>query len=270
MHLPFLKLAISAIAVLTALPAVAAPTCEYPKEAIEIGGRIPPKHIALTFDDGPDPATTPRILDVLKKYRIKATFFLVGENIAGNEAIVRRELREGHHIGNHTWTHPHLPLIHRRAVEDELFKTTRLLERFRDSGPRMARFPFGESTCYAEAATRAMRSEIVGWDVDSCDWSYEEGLDKSDCVPRELRSKFRANYIGWIDHQLAETKGGVVLMHDAQKYEADHFEQELKHLMAQGYKFVDLKTMLSARGRLRATLDTSRRAPHAPQRSSSF
>ena len=61
------------------------------------------RHIALTIDDGPDPNTTGRILDVLLEHEAKATFFLIGENIAGNEAIVRRMLAEGHEIGNHGW-----------------------------------------------------------------------------------------------------------------------------------------------------------------------
>ena len=66
--------------------------------------------IALTFDDGPHPQYTPLILDILKEYNVHATFFLIGENAERNPELVRRILREGHEIGNHTYLHKNLPL----------------------------------------------------------------------------------------------------------------------------------------------------------------
>ncbi len=217
-----------------------APVCRYPKEAIDIPDEPPVHKIALTFDDGPNPETTPHVLDVLKKYNIKATFFLIGENIVDNENIVRRELREGHNIGNHTYTHPHLPLTGDAQMHHEFLKTDALLTKFPKKRARVARFPFGESTCQAEAFVESLHYNIIGWDIDSCDWSYGEGLEKSDCVPAAFKAQYAANYEGWIDYQLAAAKGGVVLMHDAEKYEADHLENEIKHLRSQGFEFVEL------------------------------
>src|ERR1700752_2678322 len=66
------------------------------------------KSIALTFDDGPDPKWTPAILDILKRHNIKATFFLIGQNAVDNPDLVRRIFREGHEIGNHSFTHPNM------------------------------------------------------------------------------------------------------------------------------------------------------------------
>src|SRR6476646_7871668 len=67
--------------------------------------RVDQPYVAMTFDDGPSPETTPRLLDMLKQRNIKATFFLIGENAAANPDLVRRILAEGHELGNHTWTH---------------------------------------------------------------------------------------------------------------------------------------------------------------------
>ena len=179
---------------------------------------------------------------MLKKYNIKTTFFLIGENIKGNEAIVRRELSEGHNIGVHTWTHPHIPKISIRAMHAEIDKTIKLIETFPKARPHVMRFPYGESTCTAETYVQSKGYDIVGWHLDSCDWSYGEGLAKSDCVNPELQKRFKAGYEEWIDYQLDHNpvNGGIILMHDAEEYEAKNLEKEILHLKAEGYEFVEL------------------------------
>lgn len=219
-----------------------APACKFPEQATKIPDPVPKGRIALTFDDGPNPDTTPHVLDILKKYNIKATFFLIGSNIDGPEAIalVKRELREGHNIGNHTWTHPHMGQVSEAQVRTEIDKTDKILSQFKKNRPRVMRFPYGESSCYAEEYVESKHYNIVGWDLDSCDWSYGEGIQKSDCVSPELQKKYADGYQGWIDEQLKTTPGGVILMHDAEEYEAKHLEQEILHLKAEGYAFVEL------------------------------
>ena len=107
------------------------------------------------------------------------------------------------------------------------------------------RFPYGDSSCTAEATAENLHYNIVGWDIDSCDWSFEDGLPDGSCIEEEsLRSKFRHDYEGWIDYQLAETPGGVVLMHDAQKYTARHLEHLIRHLEREGYTFTTLDSGL--------------------------
>ena len=76
--------------------------------------------IALTFDDGPHPVYTPQILDTLKEYGVHATFFLIGENAERNPELVRRILREGHEIGNHSDTHPNMPTLSREDMAKEI------------------------------------------------------------------------------------------------------------------------------------------------------
>ena len=85
-----------------------------------------PKKVALSFDDGPDPEWTPRILDILKKYNAPATFFMIGEEAEDNVGVMKRVYREGHEIGNHTFTHPDISEISTRQVDLQLNLTERL------------------------------------------------------------------------------------------------------------------------------------------------
>src|SRR2546425_6226480 len=84
--------------------------------------------VALTFDDGPDPTWTPLILDTLASRGAKATFFIIGENAELHPELLRRELRDGHEIGNHTFTHPNLAFVGPRLTRYELSATERLIE----------------------------------------------------------------------------------------------------------------------------------------------
>ena len=217
-------------------------TCRYSQEAIDIPGPIPFNKLALTFDDGPNPDTTPRVLDVLRKYNIKATFFLIGENMVGNESLVKRILRDGHAIGNHTFTHPHLGELNAGQIRREILKTERLLKHFHLTGARLTRFPYGESSCTAEKIAESRHYNIVGWHADSCDWSFQDGLPDGQCIGDEnLRDRFRNDYEGWLDFQLAGPRGGVVLMHDSQPFTADHVEGLIQHWISEGYSFIELQ-----------------------------
>src|SRR2546427_6572239 len=80
-------------------------------------------YIAMTFDDGPSAKLTPKLLDLLAAHHIKATFFLIGQNVAENPDIVAREAREGHEIANHSWSHPNLAKMSDAGVRDQLHKT---------------------------------------------------------------------------------------------------------------------------------------------------
>ena len=80
-------------------------------------------YIAMTFDDGPSPANTTRLLDILKQRNIKVTFFMIGPNVVAHPEIARRALAEGHEIGNHSWTHPQLSKLSDQRVAEEITKT---------------------------------------------------------------------------------------------------------------------------------------------------
>ena len=98
-----------------------------------------PHKLALTFDDGPDPAWTPKILDILKQYNVKGTFLVIGEEAQDNLGLLKRYVREGHEIGNHTFTHPDISEISQRQLELELNLTERLFAA--ETGRSAAVFP---------------------------------------------------------------------------------------------------------------------------------
>jgi peptidoglycan-N-acetylglucosamine deacetylase len=101
-----------------------------------------PGHVALTFDDGPDPEWTPRILDILKQERVKATFFIIGQNGQADPALVQRIVDEGHDIGNHSFTHPTLDEIHEGLTRVELNATRMLIESLTGRTTRLFRPPY--------------------------------------------------------------------------------------------------------------------------------
>ncbi|MFJ1707480.1 polysaccharide deacetylase family protein [Kitasatospora sp. NPDC088346] len=127
--------------------------------------------LALTIDDGPDPTYTPAVLKILDEHRIAATFFLVGENAARYPDLVREIAARGHHIANHTWSHPDLRSLSETAARDELGRTSDLLYATTGRAPTWFRAPGGDFT---EASLRfgaELGMRPMSWSVDPRDWS---------------------------------------------------------------------------------------------------
>ncbi|MGW7448241.1 polysaccharide deacetylase family protein [Kitasatospora sp. NPDC054795] len=127
--------------------------------------------VALTIDDGPDPRHTPTVLTLLEQYGIRATFFLIGENVVEHPALVREIADRGHHIANHTWTHPDLRHLSETKVRDELERTSDLLHRTTGRQPTWFRAPGGDwsEASLKVAADLGMRN--MAWSVDPRDWA---------------------------------------------------------------------------------------------------
>ena len=130
-----------------------------------------PGELALTFDDGPNPAWTPRLLDVLATYGVRATFFMVGNHAASEPALVRRIVAAGHLIGNHSWSHPNLALISSRRVEQELVRTSDTLQQIAGKPVRLFRPPFGARRPIVLRTARALGMTPVLWNAMTSDWS---------------------------------------------------------------------------------------------------
>src|SRR5207302_11052238 len=103
-------------------------------------------NIAMTFDDGPSAKLTPKLLDLLAAHHIKATFFLIGQNVAENPEIVAREAREGHEVANHSWSHPNLGKMSDDGVRGQLRKTDDAIRSAVGHAPTLMRPPYGSIT----------------------------------------------------------------------------------------------------------------------------
>ncbi|HUB53019.1 MAG TPA: polysaccharide deacetylase family protein [Terracidiphilus sp.] len=129
-----------------------------------------PGEIALTFDDGPNPAWTPRLLDTLAKHEVKATFFMLGKFAEEQKELVRRVAAEGHLIGNHTWTHPKLSTSSASRIEGELRLTKEVLEQIVGARVKLFRPPFGARRPAVFRIARELGLEPVLWNAMTNDW----------------------------------------------------------------------------------------------------
>lgn len=129
------------------------------------------KEVALTFDDGPDDVWTPRILDVLSRHGVKATFMCVGQRIQRNPQVFQRIVGEGHVVGNHSWDHPNLTKISIEEVRTEVHQTENEMERLAGVRPNFFRPPYGALNADVIREIMSLHYKIILWNVDSLDWA---------------------------------------------------------------------------------------------------
>lgn len=139
------------------------------------GGR----EVLLTFDDGPHPTWTPRLLDCLAQENIKGVFFVLGQRVAttGGRAIVERVFREGHRIGSHSYSHPDLTKLSEAAVRKELVDTEKLIGEFLTSN-KLFRPPYGAHSSTVDRVVKELGYTMMLWTVDSNDWRTENRSSK--------------------------------------------------------------------------------------------
>lgn len=189
--------------------------------------RTPSPAVAMTFDDGPHPSQTPRLLDMLRERGLKATFYLIGNRVVHYPAIARRIAEEGHEIGNHSWSHPFLNRLDQSTVIREIDQTTNAIYQVTGRPPVTFRPPYG-------AFTRSQRTWLHGvrtlptilWSVDPQDW-------------RRPGASVVANRILSHAH-----RGGIILSHDIHRPTIDAMPATLDGLTARGFQFVTVSQML--------------------------
>lgn len=140
--------------------------------------------VALTFDDGPDPASTPRLLDMLAAHQARATFFMVGVRAERHPELVARVAAGGHVIGNHSWDHPSFPLITGRQRREQIRACGRAIS---PHGHRLFRPPFGDQDLTSWLDARWMGYRVVAWNVAAYDWLDHDGPTIADMVMAELQ-----------------------------------------------------------------------------------
>jgi peptidoglycan/xylan/chitin deacetylase (PgdA/CDA1 family) len=191
--------------------------------SVHVDGR----YIALTFDDGPNQKLTPRLLDLLAEHHIHATFFVVGENAAEYPEILQRAVREGHEIGNHTWSHPNLAKMSDENVRSQIKRTEEAITNAIGSRPTLFRPPYGSVTPHQKHFIRdELGYEIILWEVDPLDWKNPGPSVVSSRILKETRP------------------GSIVLAHDIHAQTIQAMPATLTELEAKGFKFVTVSELL--------------------------
>ncbi|MEX2461613.1 MAG: polysaccharide deacetylase family protein [Paenibacillaceae bacterium] len=172
---------------------------KYP-QFFRLNGSIKESKIALTFDDGPDNKYTPAILDVLRKYHVKATFFVLGVRAEANPAVIKRIINEGHAIGNHSYNHANPAKLTEAQFEKQFTHTQVILHKLIGYEPKLIRTPYGalQENQLRWAAKNGLVA--VNWDIDSLDWKE---LNASQVLANILEHTHRGAII------LQHSAGGV-------------------------------------------------------------
>lgn len=185
-------------------------------------------YIAITFDDGPNGKLTPKLLDLLGEKKIKATFFVLGENAVRYPAILKRAFTEGHEIGNHSWSHTNFAKASEERVRTELQKTEDVIWQAIGVRPTIMRPPYGELTpSQRQWVYTEFGYSVVLWDVDPLDWK-EPGPA---VIAERIVGKARA--------------GSIVLSHDIHAQTIAAMPGALDGLIAKGFKFVTVSELLA-------------------------
>lgn len=184
------------------------------------------KYVALTFDDGPSPRCTPRLLDGLKERGVHATFFVVGCQVVKDPDIVIRMAAEGHQIGNHSYDHQELDKLPPQEAARDMQKNEDLLCELLGEGAYWLRPPYG---LLSDAELEGITVPVVGWSVDTEDWKSKDAAKILDVIYREV------------------SDGDIILLHDRYLNSVEAALQAVDHLRQQGYRFVTVAELLALR-----------------------
>jgi len=186
-------------------------------------------YIAITFDDGPSATLTPKLLDILAAHHIKTTFFVIGENVVEHPEIVARAAREGHEIGNHSWSHPNFGKMSDEGVRGQVQRTDDAIKEATGTRPILLRPPYGSITARQKRWIHDQFGyQIILWDVDPYDWKRPG--------PSVVRNRI-----------LKETQpGSIVLSHDIHPGTIEAMPSTFDALEAKGFKFVTVSELIQA------------------------
>lgn len=178
-------------------------------------------NICLTFDDGPDPVMTPKVLDLLKRYNIRATFFLIGKAIHKNQDLAKRIHKEGHIIGCHTFNHKStFPMYSLSKMENEITQTNILIKAITLKKTVLFRPPFGITNPNIKKVLRKLKMNSVGWDIRSLDTITKD----TDKLYRKVKKGI-------------DKGGSIILFHDRCETTLGILEQVILHCKNKGLNF---------------------------------
>lgn len=240
------RVKVGSLALLTlALAALPCPPARNPDQAVSGTARIPAgPYVALTFDDGPKPSTTTVLLDGLAKRGVHATFFVIGENVEGNELLLQRMEGEGHQIGLHTYHHKCLDGLNAADLDAEVNSLKESLSALLGRESFMLRPPYG---LMSGANLARADAPIILWSVDPEDWSDRNTQRQVSVILNSVKD------------------GDIILLHDIYSSSVDTALQVVDALMAQGYHFVTVEQLFAIRGRTPENGTVYRKLPPSPE-----
>lgn len=193
------------------------------EEKEEEGEELQEKKIAITFDDGPHPVYTEKLLDGLKEREVKATFFVLGQNVEKYPEIIERMKEEGHIIGNHTYSHIQLRSTNRQQFRDELVLTNESISGITGQEVQYVRPPYGT---WDKKLEEELNMFPVLWNVDPNDWC----TGNADKVTKNIVNKAKEN--------------SIILLHDCYQSSVDAALASIDILTQEGYEFVTVEELL--------------------------
>ncbi|GGE68126.1 peptidoglycan-N-acetylglucosamine deacetylase [Priestia taiwanensis] len=201
------------------------------KYAYAFSGPYNKAEVAITFDDGPDLGFTPQLLQKLKKYNVKATFFLLGQNIEKHPEMVKRIANEGHLLANHSYSHPNYAKLSLEEFKEQINKTNNLIKDLVGYSPRFVRPPYGSITEEQLSWATKKKLMIVQWSVDTLDW---KGLSGDEIANKVMGGSF---------------PGSVLLQHSASgvplQGTVDSLDKFIPAMQKKGVRFVLLTKMFN-------------------------
>ncbi len=183
--------------------------------------------VALTFDDGPYPPVTKKILETLEKYDARATFFVMGNRMDLYGETAKLVFDSGNQIGNHSYSHKDLTKLDKKGIEQEVDYSNECINQVADVGDAFLRPPYGAKN---EKVSEFVKVPMIGWCVDTLDW---KSRDKN-AVFEEIKKSV--------------SDGAIILMHDLYPSTADAIELAVPWLIEQGYQVVTVEEMFEAKG----------------------
>ncbi len=176
------------------------------------------KAVALTYDDGPEIGTTPLVLDVLRKHRVKACFFCIGEKAEQSPQIVKRMYAEGHLIGNHSYSHENkFPVYNKKRMMNDLLKSKQILEQIAGEEILLFRPPFGVTNLPIGKVVSGLGLKTIGWSLRSLDTQATSADEVLERIKKKLKPR------------------DIILLHDRMPFAAELTDKLLIYLKENGW-----------------------------------